>query len=341
MSDLDFELTSTLYLHVRGRQLEGTFSDDPDIGIWPISAARIIKGWGNASLAEWPYINEPSDWPPSEPEGIDSLAKTRRINFYQRIRFAEECGKAILSSIPVTASFDITNLWFNVPDGVISPPPSTEPIIGGHCVCILGVDCEKELLHFANSWGRSWGKNGFGTMTFEHFDRYMTEAWISSGYREKPPITDYSPGIQYLNWGKRTFTGSVFHAMEVYDYSQDERLGWAFAVERDGWIDVEELFVKPTFRSQGYGGHLLMMIDELRKHLRLPVRLWLSHADCAQSNRENMESLLARIGLSPQPSGVRWASGLAAEGDLIPPTDDAGVAPETPRVFNPKTGNRN
>lgn len=338
----DFEQTSTIYLHFRGRQLEGTFSDAPDIGIWPISAARISRGWGNASLAEWPYITDPSDWPPPEPEGIDSLAKARRINFYQRVRSADECCKAILNLIPVCASFDVTALWFNAPNGVISLPPSSEPIIAGHCVSIVGADVEKKLLIFANSWGSDWGENGLGTMPFEYFDRYMTEAWALSGYREKPPIENYTPGIQYLNWGQKTFAGAAFHAMEVYDYSRDERIGWAFAIERDDWLDVEELFVKPAFRRQGYGSRLLVMIAELKGLLQRPVRFWMPHSDWSPANREVAARFFARIGLTTQPSGVRWASSLVAEGDSVPPID-AGIAvpPASPKVFNPSTGKLN
>lgn len=330
-----FEQMSTLYLHVRGRQLEGTYSADPDVGMWPITAARITRGWGNASLAEWPYITSKSDWPPCEPQNIDSLAKPRRIKLYQRVRSADDCRKAIQHRLPVLASFDITKQWLDAPDGEITIPPTAEPYIGGHAVCILGVDPDEERLHFANSWGNDWGNSGFGTMSFEYFDRFMTEGWSMSGHGEKPPILEYSPGIQYLNWGVKTFSGSVLHAMEVYDFSQDERIGWAFAVERDCWIDVEELFVRPAYRRQGYGHNLLTMIGELGEKLQFPVRFWLSHFDCLPAKITNAASLLSRVGLSIQASGVRWASGIAVESSLNTSTAYAIPVPSTPLTFHP------
>ena len=335
MTQLQFELTSPLYLHVRGRQIEGTISDGIDLGIWPISATRVARGWGNASLTEWPYAISPDNWPPKEPKGIDSLAKTRRVNLYQRVRSADECSRAIHTLMPVTASFEITNLWFDAPAGAITVPPATEPIIGGHGVCVAGVEPDKELFHFVNSWGDKWGDKGFGTISFEYFDRYITEAWAMSGYAEKPPIPKYSPGVQYLNWGKGTFDGSVFHAMEVYDYSQDERMGWAFAVERDGWVDVEELFVRPAYRRNGHGRNLMIMLGELQDLRKLPVRFWMSHPDCTQSNLLVAERLLARFGFTIQPSGVRWASGMAVVRTPTQPNSVAVQPPKTPRIFRP------
>ena len=45
---------------------------------------------------------------------------------------------------------------------------------GGHSVLITGYDLNKKVFFFKNSWGKDWGKDGYGTMTFEMIDRYVT-----------------------------------------------------------------------------------------------------------------------------------------------------------------------
>jgi C1A family cysteine protease len=45
---------------------------------------------------------------------------------------------------------------------------------GGHVIVITGYDLDRKVFFFKNSWGKSWGKEGFGTVTFENVDRYVT-----------------------------------------------------------------------------------------------------------------------------------------------------------------------
>src|SRR3984885_3033916 len=95
---------SPMYPYIRALQIEGTYPDDA--GAWPISTARVVKGWGMVTKQSWPY--DPRKWPPQEPPGLDKLAKQRRKNRYQRIRTANECFKGVYSLAgAVSASFRI------------------------------------------------------------------------------------------------------------------------------------------------------------------------------------------------------------------------------------------
>ncbi len=58
------------YLFIRCRQLEGTISEGPKTGCWPITLMRVDKGWGSPPEAAWTY--DPSEsWPPKEPDNIE------------------------------------------------------------------------------------------------------------------------------------------------------------------------------------------------------------------------------------------------------------------------------
>lgn len=46
---------------------------------------------------------------------------------------------------------------------------------GGHCVTFVGYNTEGFIMR--NSWGTSWGKNGYLTIPYEEFEDSCFEAW--------------------------------------------------------------------------------------------------------------------------------------------------------------------
>jgi C1A family cysteine protease len=45
---------------------------------------------------------------------------------------------------------------------------------GTHSILLTGYDMDKKVFFFKNSWGKEWGHNGFGTITFDTIDRFVT-----------------------------------------------------------------------------------------------------------------------------------------------------------------------
>ena len=166
---------SRMYNYVRSRELEGTFPGNHSTGVWPITSLRIGRGWGTPTEEAWPYKGRAEDWPPIEPKNIDNAAKASRILMYQGIRSVDDCKIAITKGRPITASFLIDAAEWGGPN--IPLPPKADLLSAGHCISIVGFDDNTEKIEFLNSWGESWGDNGFGRMDYEYFERYLTEAW--------------------------------------------------------------------------------------------------------------------------------------------------------------------
>ena len=120
-------------------------------------------------------------------------------------------------------------------------------------------------------------------------------------------------GYSKRSWGfQHASSGFMYHCTELAD-PQDLRIAWALAVQREeGWLEVEELFVRPTFRRQGHGKGLLRSLEKLAVDLECRLKMWISHADTAASNIAVIDKLIKPIGLSIKASGQRWAPLLAS-----------------------------
>lgn len=310
---MDGFIMSRLYGFVRGRQLEGTFPGDPGTGVWPITSNRIQYGWGCVPEDVWP-LTFPSPWPPwPEPIGIDMLAKARRISSYHRVRTTQECKWVVGSGRSVLASLEITEQWFRAPSGRIAPPHPSDAPAGGHVVVIEGYDETKAEFKFWNSWGTDWGDHGYGYIPFEVFEKIWDEGWRMrfTGHPARPQDSGYP--MFKANWGLTERAGGTWHCCELAT-RDDERVGWWFARQCDDGIEVEEFFVRPQFRGTGHGKKLIEEIVKLATERQLPLKIWISFADAGPDNVSLIQKLIAPLGLSLKPSGVRWASLVASRG---------------------------
>jgi GNAT superfamily N-acetyltransferase len=113
----------------------------------------------------------------------------------------------------------------------------------------------------------------------------------------------------------------VFHCREFVD-ADDERIAWVFAVERSGFMEVEELFVRPRFRRNGYGTRLIRSIRELTLGRKCHLKGWISYADVAPENLIVLRKFLSSLGLVLKQSNVRWAPCVATvEADATQPAE--------------------
>jgi death-on-curing protein len=336
------ELSGT-YLYVRARQLEGTYPGNPEEGAWAVNSLRILAGCGVPLDEEWPRRPSLENWPPREPPGMDEKAKPNRIHRYQRVRTAEQCYRALCRPLPVGVSVGITEQWFDAPGGRIELPATPQQIIGAHHFAILGYSREKQGFEFQNSWGRGWGDNGFGVLPVDYFDEYLVEAWTNDALGVIP--TPHHFGTEVLRWRRPdcVYENATQYGAEIRDTSRDERIGWTFAVVRDGYLDVEELFVRPQYRRQGYGRQLAGLLRELSWHVGRNLRLWVPFADYAPGNFPGLIAIAQTLGVELKESGVRWAAlkgeACGATSQLfVPPPAASGSAGtiQIPQVAVPK-----
>jgi GNAT superfamily N-acetyltransferase len=298
---------SPQYIHIRGRQLEGTFNSDPTIGCWLISGLRVLRGWGAPYEEQWPYVGDIKSWPPKEPSWIDEYAKENKIFAYQRVSSANECKLTLAAGRSVSIAVEITKSWFNAKMGEIQLPKASDKIIGGHCVFLFGYDDRRRVFEFQNSWGKEWGNNGRGYLPYRYVDRLLTEGWVIIPHRDVLLTEKYQGSIERY-WAIPTVLHGVLHGIEIRDSQSNDRKSWGFALQYDNYLNVEEFFVRPTYRGKGYSRILCDHFDKLSSHLCIPLRFWISHADNNRSNMAIVRHMADVHGFTLYNSSVRWAA---------------------------------
>jgi len=99
--------------------------------------------------------------------GAKILTKWGLIKGYYWATTVSDIILALLESGPVT----VGTTWY---EGMSFPEKDGKMSIrgmpqGGHCYVLDGINTTKKIFRVKNSWGRKWGKNGFGYIPIDEF----------------------------------------------------------------------------------------------------------------------------------------------------------------------------
>jgi hypothetical protein len=79
---------------------------------------------------------------------------------------------------PVICSAKVDRDFMMLGDSVWQPEYPHDDVMYGHMVCLMGVNDEEETLTCMNSWGKEWGKDGFGKIHFDAVRQLaVSDAW--------------------------------------------------------------------------------------------------------------------------------------------------------------------
>lgn len=103
--------------------------------------------------------------------GAKALQKVGKLDSYGWAYSVEEAVQWVGLCGPVVLGTDwLSGMMRPNKDGIITVNGS---IVGGHAYLLIGYDDRKKLAHIQNSWGKGWGKNGRGWMSYEDLDRLI------------------------------------------------------------------------------------------------------------------------------------------------------------------------
>jgi len=140
-------------------------------------AMKVLQRIGVPTEKGWPYkdvgdVGEPESW-------AKLVARWALIDSYWRIHNLEELKLALIDG-PVPIGIPcFREVFFVGDDGYLAYPEHPDEIFGGHAICAVGYNDRNDLVKFKNSWGPTWGANGYGYLPYLYVDDFLWDAWTS------------------------------------------------------------------------------------------------------------------------------------------------------------------
>jgi len=171
---------SRLFVYYNARTYTGTQSRDS--GCTPRNAMRAISQFGAPSETYWPYSTTRVTVKPDATAYNMGAPLRSRIKAYQSVTTLDAMKAALVQGLPVMFSHMVPDNFMTTTryTGVQTPMSTVTRWIGSHAMVACGFDDAKGMVLCRNSFGTSWGQDGYCWMPYDWFAnmRYrVTDAW--------------------------------------------------------------------------------------------------------------------------------------------------------------------
>ncbi len=166
---------SRLFIYYDERVIEHTVKSD--------SAAQIRDGiktlakQGVCPEKEWPYNIVKFAVKPTDVCYKDALQ--HEITSYHRILTLDDMRICLAGGFPFVFGFTVYESFESqqvAQTGIVDMPKPGEKVLGGHAVLAVGYDDSQQRFIVRNSWGASWGQNGYFTIPYGYLsDRNLSD----------------------------------------------------------------------------------------------------------------------------------------------------------------------
>lgn len=168
---------SRLFIYFCEREYLGVI--DQDNGAFIRDGIKAIRRVGAAREDLWPYVVSRFAERPSDVAYAD--AATRKFKEYRRITTLPRMLQCLASGFPFVFGFSVYTEFLSdrvARTGTANLPKAGESLGGGHAVLAVGYSQTSRRFICRNSWGASWGRQGYFSLPFD----YLTDRNLSDDF---------------------------------------------------------------------------------------------------------------------------------------------------------------
>lgn len=119
----------------------------------------------------------PGEYPPDDTgsTGLWSMKALKAAGYIRAYRHAFSISTVLhlLLDYPVSTGIPWLNSMFEVDKTGTIVYDERSGIAGGHQVCLVGLDVDREAVRVRNSWGTGWGEGGYAWLAFDAYNSLL------------------------------------------------------------------------------------------------------------------------------------------------------------------------
>lgn len=146
------------------------FNQAQTIGLKAISVISAFLKHGTCKNDKWSCLNPLNN--PSDEAIFDSLSRIKHTNIENMTPCIETIRYIIgFCMRPIVAVLNIYNkhkFFSGDKSYIIDAPLHDEKIEDRHSIVLTGYNDSKRIIEFQNSYGKEWGNNGFGRISYDY-----------------------------------------------------------------------------------------------------------------------------------------------------------------------------
>jgi C1A family cysteine protease len=174
-------IPSRLFIYYNERVMEHSVSSDNGAQIR--DGVKSVNQLGVCPESQWPYVPTPANpttniWAagakPAQkpPAACYKEALNHQVVSYQRVnRDLAQMKGCLAAGYPFVFGFTVYESFESAAvkkTGVLNMPASSEVVVGGHAVMVVGYDDPSKRFIVRNSWSANWGQQGYFTIPYDY-----------------------------------------------------------------------------------------------------------------------------------------------------------------------------